>query len=514
MAADRQRAVPGPVRAAGRRSWPARRPTRASSGSSASTTSWPAATRARCSPPTATAAEVLGVATRGRRRRPARRRDRPGLRVHPGGRQPRPAAGVRQEGHPRRLHRLGRLRRGGGGGPGGPGRARGPGRRAGHPARRAQRPGRRVDAGRRCAPRSSAPYPPAGPHRHRQPVGQLRQLVRELRRSSPASASAGPCRPATPPPSACPTTSSTSPTTPRPPWRSPTSRASATAGPSPSGCGGVAERMPVVVVKGGATAGGQRAAASHTGALASDDRVFDGAVPPGRRDPGRHGRGGASRSRPPSPPSRCRGATGSWSSPPRAAGAWSTADAIAGTDLELAAAARRPAGRDRRPAAAPLEPQQPRRPGRRRDPRHHPRGPASWSAAHPDVDAVLFLGHRHPVQPGPARCGRARSSPTTASSASSRYHERQDARYAEAAAEVSEATGKPVLVATELAVDLARQPRPGRRPGHRPALLPVGQPGGRRPRPPVAPVALARPPRPRLTDRPATWPAGRARWPA
>ena len=29
-------------------------------------------------------------------------------------------------------------------------------------------------------------------------------------------------------------------------------------------------------MKGGATAGGQRAAASHTGSLASDDRVFDG----------------------------------------------------------------------------------------------------------------------------------------------------------------------------------------------------------------------------------------------
>ena len=40
---------------------------------------------------------------------------------------------------------------------------------------------------------------------------------------------------------------------------------------------GVARSKPVVLVKGGATAGGQRAAASHTGALASDDRIFDGA---------------------------------------------------------------------------------------------------------------------------------------------------------------------------------------------------------------------------------------------
>ena len=31
-----------------------------------------------------------------------------------------------------------------------------------------------------------------------------------------------------------------------------------------------------MLVKGGTTAGGQRAAASHTGSLASDDRVFDG----------------------------------------------------------------------------------------------------------------------------------------------------------------------------------------------------------------------------------------------
>jgi acetyltransferase len=40
------------------------------------------------------------------------------------------------------------------------------------------------------------------------------------------------------------------------------------------------------------------------------------------------------------------------------------------------------------------------------------------------------------------------------------YHERQDARFARAAAEVSAETGKPVLVATELAVTDPDNPGP------------------------------------------------------
>ena len=150
-------------------------------------------------------------------------------------------------------------------------------RRARHAARRAQRPGRGVDAG--AAVRADRRPVPAGrAHRRRQPVGQLRLVVPELRGRRPASASAGRSRPATPPRSPCADYLDVLRRRPR---------ATAVGLAYVEGiadgraffdrlAAGRASASPLVLVKGGATAGGQRAAASHTGALATDDRVFDG----------------------------------------------------------------------------------------------------------------------------------------------------------------------------------------------------------------------------------------------
>ena len=140
----------------------------------------------------------------------------------------------------------------------------------------------------------------------------------------------------------------------------PTSRASATAGPSSSGCGAWPSASRSSLVKGGATAGGPAGRGQpHRRAGQRRPRVRR-RVPPGRRAPGPPRSRRPSRSPPPSPPSRCP--RGNRVVVVTTVGGWGvvTADAIAGTDLELRAAARRPAGRHRRRAAAPLEPQQPR----------------------------------------------------------------------------------------------------------------------------------------------------------
>jgi len=72
-------------------------------------------------------------------------------------------------------------------------------------------------------------------------------------------------------------------------------------------------------------------------------------------------------------------------------------------------------------------------------------------AGHADVDAIVYLGLG--IQSNQARM--MREGPYYTEHGLERiveYHERQDARFAQAAAEASERTGKPILTATELAV--------------------------------------------------------------
>ena len=72
-------------------------------------------------------------------------------------------------------------------------------------------------------------------------------------------------------------------------------------------------------------------------------------------------------------------------------------------------------------------------------------------AEHDGVDAVILLGIG--IQSNQARLMReGRFFPDHGLDRIVDYHERQDARYAAAAAELSNETGKPILVASELAV--------------------------------------------------------------
>jgi acetyltransferase len=219
----------------------------------------------------------------------------------------------------------------------------------------------------------------------------------------------------------------------------------------------VAARKPLVLLKGGATSGGQRAAASHTGALAADDRVFDGMC----------AQAGVTRAATVEGAFEAAATFASQPLPrgPRVAvlttaGGWGvvTADAIAQTELELA-----PLRDDLRAAIdAKLPP---------RWSRNNPIDLAGGEtrdtvpevlelvAGHDSVDAVVYLGLG--IQANQARLMReGRFYPDHGLERIVAYHERQDARFARAAADVSDATGKPVLTATELAVASPDNPGP------------------------------------------------------
>jgi acetyltransferase len=222
--------------------------------------------------------------------------------------------------------------------------------------------------------------------------------------------------------------------------------------------GTAAGRKPLVVLKGGATTGGARAAASHTGALASDDRMFDGACRAA----------GVTRAATVEEAFEAAATFATQPAPrgPRVAvvttaGGWGvvTADAIAREPgLRLADLAD-----DLRSAIDHLLP-----------PRWSRSNPIDCAggetrdtipdvlrlvAEHPSIDAVVYLGIG--IQSNQARMMReGRFYPDHGLGRIVEFHERQDARYASAAAELSDATGKPILVATELAIADPDNPGP------------------------------------------------------
>ncbi|HMF84466.1 MAG TPA: CoA-binding protein [Acidimicrobiia bacterium] len=211
----------------------------------------------------------------------------------------------------------------------------------------------------------------------------------------------------------------------------------------------VARRKPLVLLKGGVTTGGQRAAASHTGALASNERIFDGMCQ----------QAGATS---PATVEEAFEAAATFATQPlprgprvavlTTAGGWGvvTADAVTRAGLELL---RLPD--DLRAAIDGKLP-----------PRWSRNNPVDLAgaetrdtipevmeliASHEAVDAVVYLGIG--IQSNQARL--MRTGPFYPDHGLERivaYHERQDERFAHAAADISDATGKPILTATELAV--------------------------------------------------------------
>jgi acetyltransferase len=214
--------------------------------------------------------------------------------------------------------------------------------------------------------------------------------------------------------------------------------------------GQVATHKPVVLVKGGATENGARAAASHTGALAANDSIFDGACRA-------HGISRAATVE------EAFEAAATFATQPlpkgpnviilTTAGGWGvvTSDALARdgqlqlmqlpSDLEKMIDTKLPPRWSRNNPVDCAG-------GETRDTIPEV---MEMIAHHPDVDAVIYLGIG--IQANQARLMReGRFHPDHGLERIVEYHERQDARFAQAAHELSVATGKPILVATELAV--------------------------------------------------------------
>lgn len=211
----------------------------------------------------------------------------------------------------------------------------------------------------------------------------------------------------------------------------------------------VCRRMPVVLLKGGSSGLGAKAAASHTGSLATDDRVFDGLCR----------QVGATRAASISEAFDIAAAFATLPAPrgPRLAvvttvGGWGVlaADAISATNLDLVELPP-----DLRNTLDGLLP--PR--WSRNNPIDLAGGetkdtvPAVLNAVvgHGDIDSTLVLGMG--IQSNQGRL--EREGPFYPGHGLDRivaFHDRQDSRYAEVALAASIAAGKPVLIASELAV--------------------------------------------------------------
>jgi acetyltransferase len=207
---------------------------------------------------------------------------------------------------------------------------------------------------------------------------------------------------------------------------------------------------PVVLIKGGATDKGARAAASHTGALAANDAIFDGACKAG----------GITRA---ATVEEAFEAAATFATQPlpkgpnvvvlTTAGGWGvvTSDAIANDgSMQLMALPD--------DLLAQIDTKLPPR-WSRNNPVDCAGGETrdtipevmAMIVEHPSVDAVIYLGLG--IQANQARLMReGHFHPDHGLDRIVEYHERQDARFAQAAHDLSVSTGKPILLATELAV--------------------------------------------------------------